>query len=175
MNQLSEKQIGVARRDRVSAIVRPAAEGDVQAISDIVGEYARQGHLLPRSAESIRSSLPSWFVAEVDGKVVGCGSLMKMGPALVEVRSLAVLPAYQRYGVGAQIVQQLVEQARQDGYPTIFALTRAVTFFEHLGFTITSKERFPEKVWRDCAICPLQERCDETAVAIDLAERDGVT
>jgi amino-acid N-acetyltransferase len=39
-----------------------------------------------------------------------------------------------------------------------------VPFFEKLGFTVTSKAHFPDKVWRDCAICPMRLACDETAV-----------
>jgi amino-acid N-acetyltransferase len=140
----------------------------VPAIAEIVAEHARQGHLLPRSAESIRAGLPSWLVAEAGGAVVGCCCILEMSPTLIEVRSLAVLPAFRSHGIGALLVQGLVEQARARGIPTVFALTRAVPFFERLGFRVTDKERFPEKVWRDCAICPLQHNCDETAVVLEL-------
>ena len=149
-------------------LVRPAEDPDIFAIVAVVNENARMGHLLPRSPENIRSSLPNWLVAEVGGRVVGIGSLVAMNPALVEVRSLAVLPEYRAYGIGALIVRELVEQARARGIPTVFALTRAVSFFERLGFVITDKERFPEKVWKDCVICPLQHACDETAVVFEM-------
>jgi N-acetylglutamate synthase-like GNAT family acetyltransferase len=149
-------------------IIRPAADADVQAIADIVNIHARQGQLLPRKAENIRASLPNWLIAEIDGTIVGVGSLLEMSPTLVEVRSLAVLPPFRSYGVGGLIVRGLVEQARQRGIPTVFALTRAVPFFERLGFVVTDKERFPEKVWTDCVICPLQHCCDETAVVLEL-------
>lgn len=152
----------------VPPLVRPATADDVPAIVAVVNENARLGHLLPRSAENIRASIDSWIVAEMDGRVVGIGSLLAMSPTLVEVRSLAVLPAYQRYGVGANIVLGLVERARERGIPTVFALTRAVSFFTRLGFVISARESFPEKVWKDCVICPLQHRCDETAVVMEL-------
>ena len=100
--------------------------------------------------------------------MIGIGSLLVMSPTLAEVRSLAVLPQYRALGAGAAIVGGIVEQARRRGFPTVFALTRAVGFFERLGFSVTVKERFPEKVWRDCVICPLQHACDETAVVLDL-------
>jgi amino-acid N-acetyltransferase len=148
--------------------VRPATADDVPAIVAVVNENARLGHLLPRSADNIRASIDSWIVAEMDGRVVGIGSLLAMSPTLVEVRSLAVLPAYRRYGVGANIVLGLVERARERGIPTVFALTRAVSFFTRLGFVISARESFPEKVWKDCVICPLQHRCDETAVVMEL-------
>src|SRR5262245_9084329 len=149
-------------------VVRPAVDSDVQAIANVVNQHARQGHLLPRSAENIRQSLPNWLVAEVDDIVVGIGSLLEMSPTLVEVRSLAVLPAYRSLGVGGLLVQGLVERARERGIPTVFALTRAVPFFERLGFVVTTTERFPEKVWKDCVVCPLQQHCDETAVVLEL-------
>jgi amino-acid N-acetyltransferase len=148
--------------------VRPAAEADVPAIVAIVAENARQGHLLPRSAENVYASLPTWLVGELGGAVVGIGSLLQMTPVLAEVRSLAVLPSYRSYGVGAAIVRGLVAEARRRSFPTLFALTRAVPFFEKLGFVVTGQERFPEKVWRDCVLCPLRQRCDETAVVMEL-------
>ena len=152
----------------VKPIIRPAAERDVQAIADVVTANARHGQLLPRSAENIRASLHDWLLAEVDGRVVGIGSLLDMSPTLVEVRSLAVLPAYRSYGVGGLLVRGLVERARARGIPTVFALTRVIPFFERLGFVVTDKEHFPEKVWKDCVVCPLQHCCDETAVVFEL-------
>ena len=168
ISQVLEGHVGTTLTPNDHVIVRPATEADIEAIVAVVNENARQGHLLPRTPENIRASLNTWLVAEVDGQVVGIGSLLKMSDVLVEVRSLAVLPAFRMYGVGARIVQSLVEEARQRGFPTVFALTRAVHFFEKLGFTVTNKERFPEKVWRDCVICPLQHACDETAVVLEL-------
>ncbi|MFO7169752.1 MAG: GNAT family N-acetyltransferase [Chloroflexota bacterium] len=165
---ISPEHVSVAPRRSAPIVVRPATEADVPHIVAIVAEHARQGHLLPRSAENVRASLPSWLVAEVDGAVVGIGSLLEMTPVLAEVRSLAVLPAFRSHGIGAAIVRGLVEAARRRGYPTVFALTRAVPFFQRLGFVVTGKERFPEKVWRDCVLCPLQHRCDETAVVMEL-------
>jgi amino-acid N-acetyltransferase len=167
--ELTEASIGV-RPHAGAVIVRAADEGDIPAIVAIVAEHARQGHLLPRSADNIRASLGSWLVAEVDGIVAGIGSLLVMTPVLVEVRSLAVLPGYRSLGVGAAIVRGLVTAARTRGFPTIFALTRAVGFFEKLGFVVTSNDRFPEKVWRDCVLCPLRANCDETAVVLELSD-----
>ena len=89
----------------VKPIIRPATERDVQAIADVVAANARHGQLLPRSAENIRASLRNWLLAEVDGRVVGIGSLLDMSPTLVEVRSLAVLPAYRSYGIGGLVAR----------------------------------------------------------------------
>jgi amino-acid N-acetyltransferase len=173
ITRVVEDQVYITAVPSGTPLVRPATEADVQAIADIVNEHARQGHLLPRSSENIRSSLANWLVAELGGQVVGIGSLLTMSPTLVEVRSLAVLPAFRSYGIGALIVSGLVERARERGIPTVFALTRAVRFFERLGFMVTDRERFPEKVWRDCVVCPLQHACDETAVVYELDQETG--
>ena len=168
MTTLVQEQNITTRFTAPAVIVRVAGEDDVDAIVAIVAENSRLGHLLPRSPDNIRASLPTWRVAEVGGRVVGIGSLLAMNDNLVEVRSLAVLPEYRSMGVGAELVNGLVAEARRRGYATVFALTRAVNFFLRLGFSITIRDRFPEKVWRDCVVCPLFHACDETAVAMEL-------
>ena len=145
-------------------IIRRAMLADAPAMADLVNLGEREGQLLPRSLESICASIEDWIIATRNGRVVGVGSLLEMGPTLSEVRSLAVAPDYRTNGVGAKIVDALVDQARARGIATVFALTRAVLFFEKLGFIITDKENFPEKVWRDCSICPVHLACDEVAM-----------
>jgi amino-acid N-acetyltransferase len=151
--------------------VRRAATPDVPHIAELVNLGVHEGQLLPRSFDAIGASIGDWVVVEDEGRIVGCGSLLAMGPALGEVRSLAVAPEYRKNGVGAKIVDALVAEARARGVPTVFALTRAVPFFERMGFAVTTKENFPEKVWRDCTICPVRLACDETAVVKHLNGR----
>ncbi len=145
-------------------IIRKAILNDAQQIANLVNLGEREGQLLPRSLDSICASIGTWMVIEHQSRIIGCGSLLEMGPTLCEVRSLAVAPDFRKHGLGAQIVTALLEEARARGIPTVFALTRAVPFFEKLGFQITVKEDFPEKVWRDCIVCPVRNACDEIAV-----------
>jgi amino-acid N-acetyltransferase len=153
--------------------IRPARPEDIPALFALVDAYARRGLLLPRSEEEIAATLSDWIVAEAEGRMVGCGSLVWMSPTLVEIRSLAVAEDYQGNGAGGAIVQALVRRARAAGARVVFALTRAVPFFERLGFAVTERERFPEKVWRDCVRCPLRERCDEVAVVYAFPEDEA--
>ncbi|MCL4393510.1 MAG: GNAT family N-acetyltransferase [Chloroflexi bacterium] len=145
-------------------VMRQAAPSDARDIADLVSSGEREGQLLPRSLEAIQEDIADWVVAVDRGRVVGVGSLVEMGPTLVEVRSLAVAPEYRHNGIGRELVQALVELAKARRVPNVFALTRAVPFFEKLGFHVTVKEDFPEKVWRDCLICPVRSACDEVAV-----------
>jgi len=151
--------------------IRKATLADAQGIADLVNIGEREGQLLPRSIESIRASIDDWIIALDGERIIGVGSLLEMGSTLSEVRSLAVAPEYRKHGVGAQIVNALIALARERNIPAVFTLTRAVLFFEKLGFNITEKENFPEKVWRDCSICPVQFACDEVAMVKSVASK----
>ena len=154
------------------------SEVDLPELVELVNTYARRGDLLPRTPHSIAMTLPDWVIARqhdpISGRarLVGCGSLLRYGAHLAEVRSLAVADEAQGLGVGRQIVDALEAAGRAQNIPTLFALTRAVPFFEKMGFVITQKEFFPEKVWNDCSICPLKDNCDETAVVKELVNNN---
>ncbi len=150
-------------------IIRKATRNDAKGISELVNLGEREGQLLPRTLDAIQAGVDDWLVAEEGGAIVGCGSLVEMGPTLSEIRSLAVAPACRRNGIGAEIVEALIQEAHVRNIPMVFALTRAVPFFEKLGFAVTVKEDFPEKVWRDCMICPVRKACDEVAVVYPVA------
>jgi amino-acid N-acetyltransferase len=66
--------------------------------------------------------------------------------------------------VGKAIVETAVQDARKLGVKKVFALTLEPKFFEKMGFTVVDKKALPMKVWSDCARCPKQENCDETAL-----------
>ncbi len=150
--------------------IRAARETDVPAILDLVEQHVRQGNLLPRSIESIQSTIADWLVGvDAEGDIVACVSLFRYTPELAEVRSLAVADKVKGQGYGRTIVKALIAQARLRQVPVLFALTRVAPFFHKLGFQNSHKERFPEKVWRDCRMCPLFHECDETAVVMHLA------
>ena len=146
--------------------VRKAGPQDVYGIVTLVASYAERGKLLPRSAGDITSSLDDWVVAARGEAIQACGSLVHYTSTLSEVRSLAVSTGARQNGLGLAIGQALIDQARDRGVQTLFALTRATGFFVKLGFELSLAPRFPEKVWRDCRMCPIQDRCDELAVVM---------
>jgi N-acetylglutamate synthase-like GNAT family acetyltransferase len=153
--------------------IRPPTPTDIPGIMALVNEHVRRGDLLPRTAESVRLTLDDWLIGEDDeGDIVACVSLLYYTETLAEVRSLAVSDKTKGQGWGSTIVKAVIEQARLKGIPTLFALTRAVGFFENLGFVISDQSLFPEKVWRDCQLCPVRHACDETAVVLELGPAD---
>ncbi len=150
-------------------VIRQATAADVPMLSNLVERFVISGDLLPRSTEAIALSIDDWVIGELDGEMVGMGSLLVYTPVLAEVRSLAVLPQAQGTGIGRKIVEHLEDMGRARQIPTLFALTRAVPFFVRLGYAITDKEKFPEKIWHACRLCPIQDNCDETAVVKQLS------
>lgn len=149
---------------KLEAICRRATEADIETLFHLIQGYAQKGIMLPRSRELLARQIDTFVVAEVEGAVVGCGSLTRLGPDLVEIRSLGMTEGYKGLGIGSKLVDSLTEMAREQGIPKIMALTYADSFFEKNGFNVVQKEIFPEKVWTDCVHCPKQHACDEIAV-----------
>ncbi|NWL86895.1 MULTISPECIES: N-acetyltransferase [unclassified Paenibacillus] len=146
------------------AVSRRATLEDVEQLYLLIDDYARKGIMLPRSRKVLERLINDFVVTEVDGAVVGCGSLCKLGDELVEIRSLGIAEGYKGQGLGSMLVKQLVEEARAQGIPKVMALTYEVSFFLKNGFDVVEKEIFPEKVWTDCVNCSKQHACDEIAV-----------
>lgn len=158
----------------MSPIISPAHVDHVDAITKLVNSYAEQNITLPRTEESVRQTLDDWLVAvepdEQNGHpmLVGCGALVPLTNELVEVRSLAIAEGQQGKGVGAKIVNQLVEMARQRGFKQVCALTLTEGFFLKLGFDLVDRWSISPKVWQACIYCPKFHRCDEVAVLMHL-------
>jgi amino-acid N-acetyltransferase len=152
----------------MSAICRKAVPEDVESLFEMIKGYAERGIMLPRSREVLQRQLEHFVVAEVNGEVVGCGSLCRLGNDLVEVRSLGISEGHKGMGIGSLLLDRLVEEAEKQQIPKVMALTYEVSFFLKNGFAVVNKEIFPEKVWTDCVHCSKQDCCDEIAVLKEL-------
>jgi len=144
--------------------VRSAKIGDAKAVYSLVSFYAEREKMLFRSMADIYENLQSFSVAELGGRVVGCCCLQVVWSDLAEIKSLAVEQTSTGGGAGKMLVSAALEQARELGLPRVFAFTLEPEFFEKMGFEIVDKDTLPMKVWSDCAKCPKQQNCDETAV-----------
>jgi N-acetylglutamate synthase-like GNAT family acetyltransferase len=105
-----------------------------------------------------------------DGRVIGCGSLIELTPALAEIRSLAVAADYHSRGLGGQIVGALLDLARQRGLDQVCALTLRPNFFQRQGFQVVDRWNLTPKIWHECVYCPKFHRCDEVAMMMNLAD-----
>lgn len=147
-------------------MVRMARAGDIASIVSIVNDYAADQVMLPISAERVALALDDFVVAtDARGRVRACGALKEYSPSLAEVASLAVARGGHGGGVGRAIVEALESLARVRGIDELFALTLTAGFFEAVGYVVTERSRYPEKIRRDCASCARRFGCAEICVA----------
>ncbi len=147
-----------------AGILRPTMR-HVEGIFHLVTRMSSRGLMLPRSKYQIVTSLTNFLIAaDSRGNVVGCGGLFPLWTDIGEIRSLAVDEERQGTGIGKMLVEALLEEGRRLEIPEVLALTYQAEFFSKLGFTLTDKDRFPRKIWRECLECPKLEACDETAM-----------
>ena len=125
--------------------VRRARAGDVRAIRALVEPLTATRVLVAKDAVAYYESLQQFRVVEDDGRVVGCGALHVMWEDLAEVRTLAVHPSASGQGVGGQVLEALLDDARDLGIKRVFCLTFEVDFFKRHGFeTIDGQAVEPE-------------------------------
>jgi amino-acid N-acetyltransferase len=145
-------------------LIRKATIQDVVVMHQLINELADQGDMLPRALSDIYECLRDYYVAEVEDRVVGCCALHICWEDLAEVRSLAVIKALQRRGLGRAIVNRCLEEARELGLAKVFTLTLKPEFFERIGFGRVDVGQLPRKVWGECFHCPKFPNCDEVAL-----------
>lgn len=145
-------------------IYRKATFKDIEAIHKLVNDYAEKGLMLSRSRNSLYETLRDLVVAEEDESIVGVGSLHLIWDELAEIRALAVCPHKTKTGIGKNIVEELIAEAKHLGVKTLFTLTYQPGFFAKLGFEEVSKDLLPHKVWKECINCAKFPNCDEIAL-----------
>jgi len=154
-------------------LVRKAVIQDIKAIHHLLGIYAGQNLLLPRSLSEIYEHMRDFFVLirEDDSGADSLYGVCALGICwedLAEIRSLAVAPDLKGEGYGSLLVEACLEEARSLGLKTCFALTYVPDFFLKLGFSEVEKSVLPHKIWSDCLKCPNFPDCDETAMTVTL-------
>ncbi|WP_214107420.1 amino-acid N-acetyltransferase [Acrocarpospora catenulata] len=120
---------------RPSAVVRRARTADVRIIRRFVDAYSgAERRLLTKSTVTLYEDVQEFWVAEVDGVVVGCGALHVLWEDLAEIRTVAVDPSVRGQGLGHRLVAALLDTARELGVRRVFCLTFEVAFFARHGF-----------------------------------------
>ena len=118
----------------MSAIIRPARTSDIKAIRAIIDEYAASRRLLTKETVTLYESVQEFTVAEIEGKIVGCGAVHVLWEDLAEVRSVAVDQSIRGQGIGHRILEALISRASEIGVKRIFCLTFETEFFGRHGF-----------------------------------------
>ncbi|WP_338723763.1 GNAT family N-acetyltransferase [Devosia sp. XK-2] len=131
----------------VTIAIETPLQDDVRALVTHLND-----HLLPLSplefqfkmtVEQMADSDTTLFVArDESGKAVGMGALKMHGPELGEVKRMFTLPEVRGRRVGRQLLERIVELARERGLPVIMletgtgdGMAEAHRLYARYGFT----------------------------------------
>lgn len=104
------------------------------AIKSLIDLYTGQRLLLAKDTVTLYEAVQEFRVAEVAGRVVGCGAVHVLWEDLGEIRTLAVLPEFRGIKIGDLVLAELISGARELGLHRLFALTFQTRFFARHGF-----------------------------------------
>src|SRR5712671_5093164 len=113
-------------------MIRSATVHDVPRIAEIINSHAELGKMLFKSYAQLYEDLRDFAVFEKGGKILGCSALTIIWADLAEVRSLAVDDQFRGQGVGRQLVEWTIEEARRLQIRRLFALTYENGFLSKL-------------------------------------------
>ena len=143
---------------------RKAILPDANTIYELISTYSGDGTLLPRTLPEICENVRDFVVLEKEGRVIGCGALHLYGTHLAEIRSITVGPRAQGQGGGSLLMKALMAEARRQRVDCICLFTRTPEFFARQGFALARREDLPDKIYKDCHVCPRFHHCDEVAM-----------
>jgi len=148
--------------------VEKARISDAPQIHQLVNYFADKGEMLARSLSEIYENIRDYFVVRQGERVIACAALHVSWSDLAEIKSVAVTEDSQKQGIGDQLVEACLREAKELGILTVFCLTYKPAFFEKVGFSQLDKAELPHKVWGECYRCPKFPNCDEVALIYHL-------
>lgn len=145
-------------------MIRKAKIPDIKSIHKLINDLSKRHRVLPRSLNELYENIRDIFIFEDGKEIKGVCAIHILWEDLAEIRSLAVSKESQKKGIGTELVNGCLKEARSLGIKRVFALTYEPEFFIRLGFRDIDKSSLPQKIWGDCIRCPKFPECDEFAV-----------
>jgi len=151
--------------------VRHARMDDIQMIYKAIRENPKE--VLPRSYPDLLQNFDRFMVYEEKGKIKGVISWQVLpnveidSDRTIEVVSFSVRHRSQGRGIGALLLNKMIEEIQSYGPDKILVLTFYPKFFRKFGFRKKSKRKLYSKIYIGCIKCtkylsPLT--CPETAM-----------
>jgi putative acetyltransferase len=127
--------------EKVMAVIREEQRGDIAAVREVNDRafgQTQEGEIIEQLRAGCKELVS--LVATEGEKIVGH---ILFSPAIIEsdgeevngmgLAPMAVLPEYQRKGIGSMLVQKGIEKIKQMGYPFIIVLGHA-EYYRRFGF-----------------------------------------
>ena len=134
----------------MTAVIRDAKIKDLELINNIL-------RINGQIDDVKEHNIKDFIVAEMDGKVVGCGQCKEHDDSF-EVSKISVLPQTQGKGIGMEIVMTLL--GRASGKKCWLLSVNSHDFWELFDFKGVSEEDEPFKMQEQCNNCSKRSRCD---------------
>ena len=147
-------------RNREEIGIRTANETDLAAINDIYNFYVDHSTCTYQTQAETMADRKAWFaahgksypifVAERNGEIVGWGSISRFHPRagyrFAVENSIYLRKDSLRMGIGARLLELLIQESRRLGYHTIIAgisgeQTASIELHRKFGFTEAGRLR----------------------------------
>ncbi len=132
-------------------IVPAQSEGEIERVRELFGEYVAwlDINLCFQNYDKEVADLPGEYAAPRgrlllaladDGAAAGCAALRDLGDGVAEMKRLFVRPAFRGQGLGWQLAETILDEARALGYERIRLDTlpgkmdQAIAMYRVLGF-----------------------------------------
>ena len=99
--------------------IRPARTSDIKGIRKLIDSYSLQRRLLSKETVTLYETVQEFTVAIENEEVVGCAGLHVLWEDLAEVRTVAVDERLRRHGIGQQLLEAVIERAKNLGIQRI--------------------------------------------------------
>ena len=129
-------------------LIRQARLEDVADIVEIIRPLEEDGVLVPRSRTQLEQEIAHFFIAELDGVVVGCCAIYTFADA-AELACVAVHENYRHQysamGIGGALLEAAERAAEAHGAKSLFVLTtQTQEWFVSHGFSPADVESLPQ-------------------------------
>jgi pyrroline-5-carboxylate reductase len=137
---------------------------EIAAIKRLLDSAAEEGDVLRRPLMELYENVRDFYTYADEQGVAGCCALHIDMVDLAEIRSLVVRPDLRGRGIGRNLLNACLDEARGLHITRVYCLTRNSEFFARHGFVEVGKHELPHKVFDDCVRCSLFPDCDEIAM-----------
>lgn len=126
--------------------IREMTTEDIPAVLNLIRPFVEEGVLLPRTEQNLASSFSDYIVYELDDGIKGCAALHLYNDFQAEIASVAVDSVCSHLGIGPQMIEYLLNRAKNLRAQSVFILTtRTADWFEMQGFVPDVISTLPAK------------------------------
>ena len=134
-------RLGYDATEEIAALFREYTEALVAGDPAFRAYLDKQGYDHEVDHPEEKYGLPGGrlYIARMEGEPAGCVALRPLDERRCEMKRLYVRPAYRERGLGGQLIQRVIDDARSIGYEcllldTLPFLTDAIGMYRRRGF-----------------------------------------